>query len=62
MKKRFKVTVASRYMYDDYREYDIYTVDVLNITNAERYVKRVLTHWNKTNQCVNYELFDIAEM
>lgn len=62
MKKKFKVCIASRYMYDDYREYDIYYVHAQNIENARRYTKRVVTHWNNKQNCITYELFDIEEI
>lgn len=62
MKKEFKVCVASRYMYDDFREYDIYYMKAQNIENARNYAKKVIANWNNKQNCITYELFDIEEM
>lgn len=59
--KKFKVCVASRYMYNEFSEYDIYHVNAQNIGNAKKYAKRVLSHWNKKDNSTRYELYSIEE-
>ena len=61
MKKRFRVCVASRYMYNEYREYSIYFVNAINKESATRYAKSVMTNWNKKDNSTNYEIFSIEE-
>lgn len=62
MKKKFKINVASRFMWNEYREYDIYEVNAISLESAKRYAKRVISHWNKIQNHTNYELFDIWEV
>lgn len=62
MKKKFKICIASRYMYDEYREYEIYYMQAKNIDNAWSYARKVVSHWNKKNNCIKYEVFDVTEV
>ena len=62
MKKQFKVCVASRFMYNEYREYNIYYVNAINIENAKRYAKRVISHWNRKQNTTTYEVDFIEEV
>lgn len=59
--KEFKVCVASRYMHNDYRYYDIYAVSAKNLENARMYAKRVISYWNNKDTNTMYEVYDIWE-
>lgn len=61
MKKKFRVCIASRYMYNDYRAYDIYFVNAISLKSARRYAKSVITNWNKKDHSTSYEVFSIEE-
>ena len=61
MKKKFRVCIASRYMYDDYKTYHIYFVNAISEESAKRYANKVTTHWNKKNNSTTYEVFDVEE-
>ena len=62
MKKNFKVNIASRYMYNEFREYNIYQVSAKSMESARNYAKRVISHWNKIDNTTNYEIYDIWEV
>lgn len=61
MKKKFRVCIASRYMYDDYRAYDIYFVNAISRESAKRYANSVITYWNKKDHSTTYEVFSVEE-
>lgn len=60
--KKFRVCIASRYMYNEYREYDIYYVNAKSFENAMRYAKRVVSHWNSKDNSTTYEIDHIDEV
>lgn len=62
MKSKFVVVIASRFMYDDYREYDRYCVNAKNKDNAINYAKKVVSYWNKNDISTTYEVFDVYEV
>lgn len=57
--KVFEVCIASRYMYNDFREYNNYIVEKESIGKAINYAKEVISYWNKKDNTTTYELFDI---
>lgn len=61
--KLFRLTIASRYMYNEYREYDIYYMEEKTLEKAKNKVNDILKKWTIDSQhTTDYELFDIEEI
>jgi len=59
--KKFYMVIASRYMYNEYREYDRYIIANDSLENARKYAESIVEKWNKEDNSTNYELFDLWE-
>ena len=56
---KFKVCISARFMYNEYREYNVYTINAESKTSALELAKKVISHWNKKDHSMNYEIFDL---
>lgn len=59
---KFKVCISSRFMYNDYKEYNVYTINAKSKESALSYAKKIINHWNKKDHTKNYEIFDLWEV
>lgn len=61
--KLFRLTIASRYMYNEYRQYSVYFIQEETLEKAKNRVNEYLKKWTiDSNNTTNYELFDIEEI
>lgn len=63
MEKKFRVCIASRYMYDDYREYKIYIGTANNIEIAKKWGSDYVEYLKSKDigHTTNYEVFSVEE-
>ena len=63
MEKKFRVCIASRYMYDDYREYNVYIGKASNIEIAKKWASDYIKYLESKDieHTTNYEVFSVEE-
>ena len=64
MEKKFRVCIASRYMYDDYREYKVYIGTANNIEIVKKWSSDYVEYLKSKDieNTTNYEVFSVEEM
>ena len=63
MEKKFRVCIASRYMYNDYREYNVYIGTANNIEIAKKWASDYVEYLKSKDieHTTNYEVFSVEE-
>lgn len=63
MEKKFRICIASRYMYDDYREYSVYIGTAINIELAKKWASNYVKFLKlkDIDHTTDYEVFSIEE-
>ena len=63
MEKKFRVCIANRYMYDDYRKYNVYIGTANNIEIAKKWASDYVEYLKSKDieHTTNYEVFSVEE-
>ena len=63
IEKKFRVCIASRYMYDDYREYNVYIGNATNIEIAKKWASDYVKYLKlkDVDHTTSYEVFSVEE-
>ena len=63
IEKKFRVCIASRHMYDDYKEYNVYIGNATNIEITKKWASDYVNYLKlkDVDNTTNYEVFSVEE-